>query len=130
MKTPIYKLYLQQWCSNWAKILYIILLRHSISRNSNIALSLPLWGWLFDSQGGRGHLSVNYTSPHSFLITFSNSMAKQPRGTFLEFWWVGSFNAQTFHPLTYRRGNFCSLSFVVYINFSNIVIFLNELRLL
>ena len=59
---------------------------------------------------GRGQWAVNYTSPKSFIITFSYWLAWQ---LWVLSWiligWFINLNVQTFQPLNvnYRRGNFC-----------------------
>ena len=54
-------------------------------------------------QGGRGQWVVYYTSPQSFMIVFSYSIAQQLWGLLLKFdWLVGwfiKFSVKTFQPL-------------------------------
>ena len=52
-------------------------------------------------QDGKGQWAIFYTSPQSFIITFSFSLAEQLWGLLLNFDWL-------FQPLivTYRMGNF------------------------
>ena len=60
-------------------------------------------------QGGRGHWAVYFTSPQSFIVTFSFSLAKQLWGFLLNFdWLVFEVECPNFQPVIviYRRSNF------------------------
>ena len=61
------------------------------------------------SQGGRGHWTVYYTIPQSFMITISYLMAYQPWGLLLNLiGWFIKLSFRAFQPLIviYRRSNF------------------------
>ena len=57
-------------------------------------------------QGGRGQWAVHYTSPQSFIITFSNSIAQKLLGLLIGC--LIKLSVQMFQPLIliYRRCNF------------------------
>ena len=52
---------------------------------NNLNVGLPILPFY---QGGRGHWAVYYTSTQSLIITFSNSLALQPWGLWLNFDWL------------------------------------------
>ncbi len=62
-------------------------------------------------QGGRGHWAVYYTSLQSSIIKFSNLLAYQLWGHFIEFWlvqgWFNKLSVQTFQPLFIERIILC-----------------------
>ena len=62
-------------------------------------------------QAGRvGHCAVYYTSPQSFIITFSYSLTEQLWGLLLHLiGWLIKLSVQTFQPIIviYKSGNLC-----------------------
>ena len=63
-------------------------------------------------KGRREHWTVYYTSPKSFILTISYSLAEQRSGLKLNLiGWFINLSVQTFQPpnVIYRRGNFMYL---------------------
>ena len=69
-----------------------------------------LWIVIYSSmfQVGRRHLAVYYTSPQSFMKTFTYSLAQQLWEFFLNLNWFIKLSVQTFQQIIeiYRRGYF------------------------
>ena len=59
-------------------------------------------------KGGTGHWAVYYTSPESFILTFSYSLASKLLGLLLNFDLFPMLSVQMLQPLIviYRSGNF------------------------